>query len=502
MRRIVAVLAAGLLLLAGVLVARTLRATSRQVAVEPAVAVTVDAAAAAEGLAGALRFRTVSYQDPAQFDGAQFRGLHAYLEQRFPRVHRALTREVVSDYSLLYTWEGRGSAAPALLLGHLDVVPIETGTEDQWHEPPFGGVIADGYIWGRGAIDDKGSVVAILEAIEVLLGTGFEPPRTVILAFGHDEEVSGRHGAMVMARRLAERDIAPALVLDEGGSILEGLVPGVVAPVASIGLAEKGYVSVELTAQGSGGHSSMPPRRTAIGVLSQAVERLQTHPVPSNLDAAMSQSFAHLGPELPFPMRLVFANLWLFGPVVAHQMSAAPATDAIIRTTTAPTMFQAGVKENQLPQAARAVVNFRILPGETVETVLQHVRDTVSDPEVTVRTLGEGNDPSPVSPSDGAAFNLLARTVRATFSGTLVTPFLVLGGTDARHYTGLTPNVYRFVPMRTRPDDLARFHGTNERLGVEDYAGMIRFYVGLLRGLDDLSAVSAEPVRAGAGAER
>jgi carboxypeptidase PM20D1 len=210
--------------------------------------------------------------------------------------------------------------------------------------------------------------------------------------------------------------------------------------------------------------------------------------VPSNLDAAMSKSFAHLGPELPFLTRLVFANLWLFAPLVESQMSATPQTNAIIRTTTAPTMFQGGVKENQLPQTARAVVNFRILPGETVATVVQHVRDTIDDPQVTVTTLGEGNDPSPVSPSDGPAFDLLARTIRATFPSTLVAPFLVLGGTDARHYTGLTPHVYRFVPMHTRPDDLARFHGTNERLGVEDYAGMIRFYVGLLRGLDGLSA--------------
>jgi carboxypeptidase PM20D1 len=307
-----------------------------------------------------------------------------------------------------------------------------------------------------------------------------------MLAFGHDEELLGEHGAATIAKTLKDRGVEPEFVLDEGGSILEGLFPGVAHPVASIGMAEKGYVSVELTVDGAGGHSSIPPRQTAVGQLSAAINRLEEHPVPANIDAAMGRSFEYIGPEMAFPLRLVFANLWLFRPLVEWQMARAPQTDATIRTTTAPTMFSGGVKENQLPTSARAVVNFRILPGDTVESVVEHVRKTIDDPAVKVAVLGRGDDPSPVSDVNAPAFAYLNRTVRATNPDVVVAPFLVLGATDARHYSILTPNVYRFVPMRTRPDDIPRFHGLNERIAVDNYAGMIRFYHELLRGLDRL----------------
>ncbi|MEO8604630.1 MAG: M20/M25/M40 family metallo-hydrolase, partial [bacterium] len=303
-----------------------------------------------------------------------------------------------------------------------------------------------------------------------------------------DEEVNGRAGAAALAQRLAARGVTPEFVLDEGGTMLSGLVPGIAAPVASIGMAEKGYVSVELTARAAGGHSSIPPARTAIGVLSAAVQRLQDHQVPANIGAAMGESFDYLGPEMPLPMRVVFANLWLFGPLVEWQMASAPPSNAAIRTTTAPTIFEGGQKENQLPTVARAVVNFRILPGETVAGTLEHVRRTIADPEVTLAVLEGGNDPTPISPSDAPAFAYLARTIRATNPGTLVTPFLVLGATDARHYSGLSRNVYRFAPTHTRPDDVTRFHGLNERISVADYVGMIQFYSALLRELGGLGA--------------
>jgi carboxypeptidase PM20D1 len=486
LKRIIMAVAAAALLLVAVLLMRTLSTGSRQVAVDPAPPMAVDAAAAAATLAGALAIETVSYQDPAQFDGQQFRALHDYLAQRFPRVHQALKREVVNDYSLLYTWQGTGTEPPVLLLGHLDVVPADPATAASWTHPPFGGVIDDGYIWGRGAVDDKGSVLATLEAIELLLAAGYQPPRSVILAFGHDEELLGEKGAKAMAEMLAQRQITPALVLDEGGSILVDLFPGVAAPVASIGIAEKGYVSVELTVAGVGGHSSMPPVRTAVGQLSTAVDRLQNHLVPSNLDAAIGRSFDYLGPEMSFPLRLVIANMWLFGPLVEWQMASEARTNAAIRTTTAPTMFQGGVKENQLPTSARAVVNFRILPGDTVQRVLEHIRRTIDDPEVKVSVLGAADDPSPVSDPDGPAFAYLNRTIRATNPDAVVSPFLVLGATDARHYVRLTPNVFRFAPMRTRPEDVPRFHGLNERIAIDNYAGMIRFYAELLRNLGQL----------------
>jgi len=489
-KRIAFVLGGTVLVLAVIVVGRGLRLSSRQVQVEPAAPVAIDADRAAAGLAEAIRFKTISNQDPAHFDASQFAGLGAFLEQRFPLVHRTLAREAVSDHSRLYMWAGRGDGKPIVLLAHLDVVPVEAGTEGNWIQPPFSGAIADGYIWGRGALDDKCGALAILEAVEHLLGVGFQPARPVYIAFGHDEEVGGTLGAKAMAARLAERGVDAQFVLDEG-AIIQGLVPGITAPVASVGVGEKGYVSIELTTDGAGGHSSIPPRQTAIGVLSKAIERLEQNQLPANLDAVMGQSLAFLGPEMPFGQRAVLANLWLFGPLIERTMGDSPQTNAAIRTTTAPTIFAAGIKENVLPASARAVVNFRILPGDSVQSVVEHVRRTVDDPAVAIDVLGIGDDPSPLSDPNDPAFAGLARAVRAVFPDTLVAPILSLGATDARYYTGISRNVYRFMPIRLGPDDLTRIHGTNERIAVADYVGMVRFYIELLKQSAGADAASA-----------
>jgi carboxypeptidase PM20D1 len=501
-KKIALAIGVGVVLITALVVVRAWYTQSRQLDAAPAAALAIDPDAAAAGLADAIRLQTVSHQDPANFDPAQFVALHRLLEQRFPRVHRALQRELVNDYSLLYTWPGRQAEEPVVLLAHIDVVPIESGTEQNWTHPPFAGAVADGFIWGRGALDDKCSAVAILEAVETLLAAGVVPPRTVIIALGHDEELNGT-GASAMAERLRHRGVQPAFVLDEGGAVLESLIPGVAAPVATVSVGEKGYISIELTTKADGGHSSMPPRSTAIGVLSSAIERLEGNQMPANFAAAMGGSLDHLGPEMPFPYRLVLANLWLFGPLVEWQLSQLPQTNAAIRTTTAATIFEGGVKDNILPATARAVVNFRILPGDTIDSVVEHVRRVVDDPSVSVKALG-GNDPGPMSSPDAPAFAEIARAIRTTFPGTIVTPSLALGATDARHYTTLSPNVYRFSPMRMTPADLARVHGTNERIAVADYANMIRFYAQLVTAEPPARSrrVEADPAAQPAGAGR
>ena len=288
MKRVALTLAGAFALLAGIVVWRALDAPSRQMRVEPAPPIAVNVERAAETLSAAIRFQTVSNQDPAQFDAAQFDGLRAFLEERFPRVHHTLTHEVVNDHSLLYRWKGQGDEKPIVLLAHLDVVPVEASALNNWTQPPFSGAIADGFVWGRGTLDDKSSALAILEAVEYLLGAGFEPARTVYIAFGHDEEVSGRRGAQAMAARLHERGVEAEFVLDEG-AMLEGLVPGIAAPVAAVGIGEKGYVSVELTSTDSGGHSSVPPPHTAIGTLSAAIEKLERDQMPASLAAVMGK---------------------------------------------------------------------------------------------------------------------------------------------------------------------------------------------------------------------
>src|SRR5256884_1302265 len=347
-------------------------------------------AALAQRLAGALRFKTVSYQDSTQFDAREFDGFHRYLRATFPRLHAALKLEKVNGYGLLYEWTGSdANLPPIVLLAHQDVVPVELGTESRWTEPPFEGRIAGGYVWGRGALDDKGSLVGILEAVEHLVAVRTKPRRTVFLAFGYDEEVGGRRGAAHIADLLASRNVHPELVLDEGGALATGLVTGISAPVALVGIAEKGYVTVALTAQAEGGHSSMPPDETAVGILAAGITRLEHHQMSRAVRGPTAAMFDYLGPEMPFGPRLVLANRWLFERILARRFGATPQGNAMLRTTTAPTVLQAGIKENVLPSSARALVNFRILPGDSVASVLEHVRQAVRGSRVSLQPLEE-----------------------------------------------------------------------------------------------------------------
>ena len=485
MRRVLVAIAVLLAVLALVVTANTLRFGSRQIVVAPVAPLTLDAAGA-EHLAGAIRFRTVSHQDPAQVDRAAFLAFHRYLAETFPGAHGSLAPETVAGASLLFTWKGRAAdAAPLLLLAHQDVVPVDPATEGAWTHPPFAGEIADGFVWGRGALDDKASLVALLEAVERLVADGFAPRRTIHLAFGHDEEVGGREGAVALAALLRERGVAPLVVLDEGLALTESIVSGVAAPVALVGIAEKGYVSVELVVQAEGGHSSTPPPETAVGILAAALARLERQQMPAVVAGPVRGLLEALGPEMPFTNRVAFANLWLFGPLVTRVLAETPTTNALVRTTTAPTMLDASVKENVLPVRARAVVNFRILPGDSTAGVLAHVRAVVADPRVAVEPLRTTlSEPSPESRVDSPGFAAIARTIREVFPAAIVAPSLVLGATDARHYADLGADVYRFLPLRYGPDDLRRLHGIDERLAVADYADAVRFYARLIRNLD------------------
>jgi len=444
---------------------------------------------AAAHLAEAIRFATISPANPAERDDAAFVSLRDWLASTYPRTHEVLSREVIGAHSLLFTWAGRDSGLPPLvLMGHLDVVPVDPGTEDGWTHPPFAGVVADGYVWGRGALDDKCTVISILEAVEALVGEGFSPQRTVYLAFGHDEELGGREGGKLIAETLAARGLKKAaLVLDEGGLIADGLLPGIDGPVALVGIAEKGFVSLELRTKAPGGHSSRPPRQTGIGIVSRAITRLEDHPFPSHLDLPTRRMLLALAPRLSFASRVALANLWLLEPFVVRSLTASPDTAAMVRTTTAPTIFRAGVKENVLPIHVSAVVNFRIRPGETRETVAEQVKRIVDDPRIEVREATDfSTDPSPVSDPDGPGFRLVAQSARARAGGgdLLVAPYLVIGGTDARYWAGRAETVLRFLPIEVGPGDLARLHGTDERLRTRDVAAGVAFFHALIRGSD------------------
>lgn len=480
--RFVGAVALLLVVLAGVLAFNTVAFRSAQIDVEPVEKIPLDEAAAAERLAKAVTYQTISHEDAADFRPEPFIAMRDYLERTYPRVHETLTREIVSDYSLLYTWEGTDPGlAPVVMLAHLDVVPVAPGTEELWVKGAYEQTIEGGYIWGRGTLDDKVNVLAMLESAEILIEEGFQPPRTFIFAFGHDEEIGGRMGAVKMAEVLKERGVQPWFVLDEGGAITRGVMEGLDADVATIGIAEKGYLSVRLSAKATGGHSSQPPKETAIGILARAVDAVQSNRMPASIEGVSRKLLSRVGPEMPLPQRVVMANLWLFEPVVVNLFEQSPATNAMIRTTTAPTMFNAGVKDNVLPAEATAVINFRLLPGDTIESVLEHVRTAINDERVTIEPAEWAREVSKVSDPDSESFKLVERTIRQTFPGTVVAPYLVLGGTDSRHYGIISDEIYRFSPAIMTAEDLPRMHGVNERIGVENYADIIRFYHQLIQ---------------------
>ncbi|GAB3758539.1 M20 family peptidase [Ramlibacter monticola] len=485
-KRAVLVLAALVLLLAAVLAANTLRQGSRQLDVPPAPPLAVDAQAVAEKLAGAVRLRTIASREDPSLNADEFRRLHAWLEQRFPLVHARLQREVVGGLSLLYTWRGSDPNAKAVaLLAHQDVVPVAPGTEAAWQAPPFAGVVRDGFVWGRGAWDDKGNLVAQLEAIEMLLGSGFQPRPTVYLVSGADEEVSGERGAQQVVKLLQQRQVRLDFVLDEGLVITEGMVPGVQAPVALVGTAEKGYASFLLKVRTQGGHSSLPPApgASAIAQLAEALRRLDREQLPAALEGVAREMFETTAPEMRGFQRVALSNLWLFGPLVRAQLEKTPGSNAMLRTTTALTVLRAGEKENVLPAEAEAVLNFRILPGESRASVRQHVQARVGE-GFSVEELPGGYEPTPVTSTRSASYQQIQRTLRSLFPEVVVAPALYVAGSDSRLFVPIADHIYRFSPVRARSEDLQRLHGTNERIAVAALADMVRFYHQLLRNLN------------------
>ncbi|CAM5782104.1 M20 family peptidase [Ottowia pentelensis] len=474
---------AGVVALAAFVAINTVRKGSRQLQVPPLAPLAIDEGAVAQRLGQAVRLQTVSSQTDAQLNADRFEALHALLQQQFPRVHAQLTRETVGGLSLLYTWPGSDpQAKPMLLMAHQDVVPIAPGTEGDWQQPPFSGAVEGGYIWGRGSWDDKGNLLSQLEAVELLLQSGWQPPRTVYLAYGADEEVGGQRGAAQIAALLKSRGVQLDFVIDEGLLVLDGVLPGLKPPAAVIGIAEKGYLSVQLTVSATPGHSSMPPPQgtSAIAMMAAALTKLENRQMPAAIRGVAGEMFDTLAPEMSGFSRVALSNLWLFGPLVQRQLEGAASTNALLRTTTALTIVSAGNKDNVLPGRAEATVNFRMLPGDTEDGVLQHVHGAIDAAvpadQLKLETLPGAREASKVAPTGSAQYKLLNQTIREVFPDALVAPGLMVGGTDSVHYEPISDHIFKFSPVRANSEDLKRFHGTNERLAVKNYADAIRFY--------------------------
>ncbi|MEL7146337.1 MAG: M20 family peptidase [Bacteroidota bacterium] len=460
---------------------RTFTFSSKQLQVAPLESVDVSDASIVR-FSKAIQISTVSRENPLELDSAAFSRFSVLLKDAFPLVDSLLEHQVYNQYSHVYKWQGSNpKLSPALLMGHLDVVPVAKEEVSEWKYLPFSGKVVDGQIWGRGTIDDKVSVMGLMEAAEMLLAEGYQPERTIYFAFGHDEENSGNYGAQVIAAAFERQGIRFAFALDEGYSIIEDLIPGMTQPVALIGLAEKGYTTLRLSTVIKGGHSSMPERETAIDLLSQAINNVRAYQFPARLSGPMAAFAEYLGPEMPFVNRMAFANKGLFKPLIVSSYEKKASGNALLRTTVAPTILSAGEKQNVIPRKAEAIINFRIVPGETRQSVLDQVRSLVNDDRIVVEEVSHGTDPSSVSSVEGDGFQIINQTIREIFPGTLVAPNLVIAATDSRFYSKVTENTYRFAPFRLNPDNISTFHGINERIGVEEYKDAIRFYRQLIR---------------------
>ncbi len=436
---------------------------------------------AALNLSRAVQFKTISFQNSNEVDEKEFNAFNDFLEKTYPLIHRNLKKETVNDLGLLYTWNGSDpSLKPIVFLAHIDVVPIAPGTDIDWTYPPFEGRIADGFVWGRGTMDCKGFLMALMETVEALLSQGYRPTRTVYLCFGRDEEVGGK-GAQKIAAILKERGVSAEYIIDEGGLIVDGKLVGIDKELAMVGVAEKGYLTLEMKVKTKGGHSSMPPRESAIGILSAAVQKLEKNPFPAKLTGVSEMTLDKLGPEFPSYMKFAIKNRGIFEGLIKNMLSKNNVSDAMIRTTTAVTIISAGTKENVLPQEATAIVNFRLLPGDSVDYVISRVKQVISDPRVSVEALGEPKEATKISNINSKGFGILERTIKEVFPEVVISPFLVLGGTDARNYEQVSDSIFRFSPLRATQEDQERPHGTDERVSVENYLEIINFYTSMIR---------------------
>jgi carboxypeptidase PM20D1 len=434
-----------------------------------------------ERLSKAVTFPTISYSYDSPVDTIAFSGYLDFIAGAYPLVNSKLVKEFFNKFSLLFFWQGKDSSLkPAILMAHYDVVP--PGNAESWEKPPFSGIVEGQNIWGRGTLDDKNSMIAILEAAEMLLSQGFEPERSIYFAFGHDEEIGGIRGAGAIAGVLKERGVEAGYILDEGLAVTIGMVPMIKKPVALIGTSEKGYLSVKLTVNLPGGHSSTPEKESAVIVLNSALNNLVNRQMKPRISVPVRDFIRYVGPEMPFYAKAVFANRWLFKGLILKIYSGTGSGNALIRTTMAPTILTAGIKDNIVPAKAEAVVNFRILPGETSSDVMAHIGKVVGDKRVIISQLSEGlSEPAPVSPADVFGFKTILATVRMVYPEAVVAPSMMLASSDSKHYRQVSKNIYRFAPIIVNQEDMARIHGINERNRTEDFRRGINFYYNLIR---------------------
>lgn len=481
MKRIGLTVFAGIVLLLAVLIVNALRFTPPPVASTDREMLTVepDGQMLAQQLSQAITFKTISYETGNPDNYASFAAFSAWLENTYPAVFEQLTLHRINQHTLLFQWQGKTDAPGVMFSAHYDVVPVNPGTENNWTHPPFAGDIADGMIWGRGALDDKSAAIALMASVSALLQQGFTPEHDIYIALTHDEELGSELGAQSVTRWFEDNKVPLAWSLDEGSFVLKDILPGIDKGIASINVAEKGFLTLTLTAKGAGGHSSMPPADTAVTILASAILKLKDAPLPGGLEGVSEQMYSNIARHMDFSKRLLFANMWLFRPLLNSILDDSTSGNAMLRTTTAPTMLSGSVKSNVLPATATATINFRLHPRDSVQSVVDWVTNAIDDERVTVAVM-ESTEPSTVSPTDNQGFNDLIASTQTVYPNSIITPGLTIAATDSRFYAAMT-NAYRFNPMVITNEDLDGFHGTNEKISIENMVNAVKFYSALMQ---------------------
>lgn len=470
------ILAAFLLFIA-VIAVRTVRFTPKQ---QPEVSdetFPFNRDAAVDALAQLVRCKTVSYNDHSLEDDGEFEKLISLLPTLYPRVFEVCSMDRLPDRGLLVRWPGKEAGDPAVLMAHYDVVPVN---EDNWEKPPFAGIIEDGILWGRGTLDTKVTFNGIFSAANYLIGQGFQPEKDIYFAFSGGEEVNGK-GAPNIVQYFLDHQIQPAIVVDEGGAVVENVFPGVKLPCGLIGIAEKGMMNAQYRAVSAGGHASAPKPHTPVGVLSAACKRVEDHPFKAHIEGPAAQMFDTLGRHSTLLYRIIFANMWCFGWVIdLLGRTSGGEMNALVRTTVAFTQMEGSSARNVIPPEAKMVSNMRLNPADSVASALEYLKKTVNNPNVEITAL-ESFEPSPVSETDCPAWNKVASAVAETWRGCIVSPYLMVQCSDSRHYGKLSNHVYRFSAMDLTAEERGTIHGNNERIRLDTVCKAVEFYIRLMK---------------------
>lgn len=425
-----------------------------------------------------IKFKTISFKDEKLEDYNEFLKFEEKLVELFPNVHRVCHKEKVSNKSLIYLWPGEDkTTSPVILMSHYDVVPTN---DEEWSVDPFGGVIKDGYLYGRGTLDTKGTLNGVFSAVEHLIELNFIPKEDMYLCFSGNEETLS-YGAPTIVDYFEEKGFTPSLVVDEGGAVVENVFPGVKQKAALVGIAEKGVAEIELVLKSSGGHASSPKPHTVVGELSQACVRVEADPFPRNLSVPVSQMFDTLGRHSSFLYRMIFANLWFFSDLLDKlNKKQGGELNALMRTTIAFTQMEGSKANNVIPPSAKMGINSRIMTGESTDEVVARIKKIIKNDNIEVNKLNF-SEPSRISITDSEAFRKVEKAIKGTWGDIIVSPYLMFAASDSRHYGRISPYVYRFSPMELTKDDRERIHGNDERILLKSINDIVEFYIRLIK---------------------